>query len=136
MPVEGRQAILQTKRWLPQWRIVVVADSGFAALDLIAAVRRHVCLITRLRLDASLFEPASPRRPGQLGRPPLKGPRVPKLTQILADPKTVWSLITLQEWYGGQQRTLEIVSGTAVWYHNGLPPAPIRWAEQPKVPRA
>ncbi len=113
-----------------------MADSGFAALDLIAAVRRHVCLITRLRLDASLFEPAPPRRPGRLGRPPLKGPRVPKLTQILADPKTVWSLITLQEWYGGQQRTLEIVSGTAVWYHNGLPPAPIRWAEQPKVPRA
>ncbi len=132
----ARQAILQTKRWLPQRRIVVVADSGFAALDLIAAVRRHVCLITRLRLDASLFEPAPPRRPGRLGRPPLKGPRVPKLTQILADPKTVWSLITLQEWYGGQQRTLEIVSGTAVWYHNGLPPAPIRWAEQPKVPRA
>jgi len=42
---------------------------------------------------------------------------VPKLTQILADPRTVWSLITLHEWYGGQQRTLEIVSGTAVWYH-------------------
>lgn len=123
----ARQAILQTKRWLPQRRIVVVADSGFAALDLIAAVRRHVCLITRLRLDASLFKPAPPRRPGRLGRPPLKGPRVPKLTQILADPRTVWSLITLHEWYGGQQRTLEIVSGTAVWYHNGLPPAPIRW---------
>jgi len=84
MPVEGRQAILQTKCWLPQRRIVVVADSGFAALDLIAAVRRHVCLITRLRLDASLFKPAPPRRPGRLGRPPLKGPRVPKLTQILA----------------------------------------------------
>jgi len=79
----ARQAILQTKRWLPQRRIVVVADSGFASLDLIAAVHRHVCLITRLRLDASLFEPAPPPRPGRLGRPPLKGPRVPKLTQIL-----------------------------------------------------
>ena len=27
----------------------------------------------------------------------------------------------------GRQRRLEIVSGTAVWYHSGLPPAPIRW---------
>jgi hypothetical protein len=45
-------------------RVVVVADSGFSALELIAAVRRHVCLITRLRLDASLFEPAPQRRPG------------------------------------------------------------------------
>jgi DDE superfamily endonuclease len=53
---------LQTKRWLPHRRVVVVADSGFSALELIAAVRRHVCLITRLRLDASLFDPA-PKRP-------------------------------------------------------------------------
>ena len=44
--------------------MVVVADSSFAALELIAAVRRYVCLITRLRLDASLLKPAR-RRPGQ-----------------------------------------------------------------------
>src|SRR6187397_270272 len=42
----AKQAILQTKRWLPDRRVVVVADSGFSALELIAAVRRHVCLIT------------------------------------------------------------------------------------------
>jgi hypothetical protein len=34
--------------------IVIVADSGFAAIELIAAVRRHVCFVTRLRLDANL----------------------------------------------------------------------------------
>ena len=45
----ARQAVLQTKRWLPDRRVVVVADSGFSALELIAAVRRYVCLITRLR---------------------------------------------------------------------------------------
>ena len=33
----------------------------------------------------------------------------------------------LTEWYGGQTRKLEYVSGTAVWYHNGMPPAAIRW---------
>jgi hypothetical protein len=53
--------------------------------------------------------------------------RVPKLAAMLADPRTVWSSITLPEWYGGQQRTIEIISGMAVWYHSGLPPAPIRW---------
>src|SRR6202050_5154424 len=69
----ARQAILQTKRWLPDRRVVVVAESGFSALELIAAVRRYVCLITRLRLDASLFAPAAKRKKGQMGRPPLKG---------------------------------------------------------------
>jgi hypothetical protein len=123
----ARQAILQSKRWLPDRRVVAVADSSFSALELIAAVRRHVCLITRSRLDASLFEPAPKRRPGQIGRPPLKGKRRPKLNAVLVNPKTVWTSITLTEWYGGQTRRLEYVSNTAVWYHNGMPPAAIRW---------
>jgi hypothetical protein len=123
----ARQAILQTKRWLPKRQVIVVADSSFAALDLIAAIRRHVCLVTRLRLDASLFEPAPPRRPGQIGRPPKKGRRLQKLVQTLIDPATHWTTLVLPEWYGGTRRTLETVSGTAVWYHSGLPPAPIRW---------
>jgi hypothetical protein len=123
----ARQAILQSKRWLTDRRVVVVADSSFAALGLIAAVRRHVCLITRLRLDASLFEPAPERRANQRGRPRLKGRALPKLNAILADPKTVWTQITMAEWYGGQTRALEYVSSTAVWYSSGQPPAPIRW---------
>jgi hypothetical protein len=35
--------------------------------------------------------------------------------------------VMLTEWYGGQTRKLEYVSSTAVWYHNGMPPAAIRW---------
>ena len=79
----ARQAILQTKRWLPNRRLVFVADSGFAALDLLAAVRSRVCMITRLRLDANLFRPAPIRRPGQRGRTPLKGRALPKLSAVL-----------------------------------------------------
>jgi hypothetical protein len=124
---QARQAILQCKRWLADRHVVVVADSSFAALELIAAVRRHVCLITRLRLDASVFEPAPARGPNQKGRPRLKGKALPKLSAILTDPKTVWTRITMDEWYGGKTRALEYVSATAVWYSSGRPPAPIRW---------
>ena len=123
----ARQAILQSKRWLADRRVVVVADSSFAALELIAAVRRHVCLITRLRLDANLFEPAPERRPGKRGRPALKGRRLPKLSAVLADPHTVWTRVTMAEWYGGQSRVLDYVSGVAVWYSCRMPPALIRW---------
>jgi hypothetical protein len=62
-----------------------------------------------------------------MGRPALKGKRRPKLSAVLADPKTVWTSVMLTEWYGGQTRKLEYVSSTAVWYHNGKPPAAIRW---------
>src|SRR5689334_708952 len=75
----GRQMLLQVRRWLPARRIIAVADSSFAALEFLAAVRRHVTLITRLRLDANLFAPPPPRRKGQKGRPRRKGERLPKL---------------------------------------------------------
>jgi hypothetical protein len=97
------------------------------ALELIAAVRRHVRLITRLRLDANLFAPPPPRRPGQRGPRACKGQRLPKLTDVLANPATRWIRVWVTEWYGNESRVLEIVSGTAIWYHAGLPPAPIRW---------
>jgi len=123
----ARQAILQTKRWLPDRPLIVVADSGFAALALLAAVRRHVCLITRLRLDAALFKPASPRRRGQRGRPPLKGRRLPTLAASLASKKTVWTTVVVSQWYNAQQRKLLTATGTAVCYHAGIPPLAIRW---------
>ena len=123
----ARQAILQTKRWLPDRDLIFVADSGFAALDLLAAVRRHVCVITRLRLDANLYKPAPARKWGQRGRTPLKGRALPKLSSILKNPKTVWKTVIVSQWYGDQRRTLQTATGTAVWYHGGIPPVPIRW---------
>ena len=30
-------------------------------------------------------------------------------------------------WYDGAVRTLELASQTALWYHHGKPPVPIRW---------
>lgn len=30
-------------------------------------------------------------------------------------------------WYSGDTREVELASGTAVWYHNGLPAVLIRW---------
>jgi len=122
----ARQGILQVRRWLPNRLIVIVADSSFAVIELIAAVRRHACFVTRLRLDANLFEPAPERRGGR-GRPRKKGRKLRKLTEVLTDKATVWTAITMAEWYGGKRCRLEYVTGTAIWYHSGLPPVPIRW---------
>jgi DDE superfamily endonuclease len=123
----ARQAILQTKRWLPDRMLVLVADSGFAALELLAAVRAHVCVITRLRLDAALYKPAAQRRKGQRGRSRLKGNRLPSLKCVLASKKTVWTRLTVSQWYNAQQRTLLTTTGTALWYKAGVSPVPIRW---------
>jgi len=123
----ARQMLLTVKRWLPEREIVVVGDSSFAALELLAAVRGEVTVITRLRLDAALYEPAPERVAGQRGRPRKKGARLPTLKQVVDDPQTIWQRVTINNWYGEAERTIEIASGTSVWYHTGMPVVPIRW---------
>jgi hypothetical protein len=123
----ARQALLQLARWLPGRRIVVVADSSFAVLELLDAVRRRMVVVTRLRLDARLFDPPPPRTPRTIGRPRVVGARLPTLAQRLGDAGTPWRRIVVAGWYGGAGRLVEACSGTALWHHPGLPVVPLRW---------
>jgi hypothetical protein len=125
----ARQLIRQVRRWLPGRALVVVLDSTYAVLELLADGPRldpAVTLVTRLRLDAALYDPAPPRPPGTRGAPRKKGARQPTLAQRVADAATVWETVTLL-WYGGVPRTVELASGPAVWYHPGKPSVPGRW---------
>ena len=123
----ARQMLLQLKRWLPEHRIVVTADSSFSAIEFLAAVRPYVTVVTRLRLDAALYEPAPPREPGTLGRPRKKGERLATLQEVLADKKTLWHRFLVSQWYGRASYELEVATGTAVWYHSGMEVVPLRW---------
>lgn len=123
----ARQAIWQLKRWLPTRELIVVGDSSFAAMGWLDAVREHATIVTRLRMDAALYEPAPPRRTGQNGRPRKKGRRLPSLEKKAGDGRTRWRRVTMAQWYGSEQREVEVATGTCVWYHAGKPAVPIRW---------
>jgi DDE superfamily endonuclease len=78
------QLLLLVRRWHPERQIVAVADRTYASLKLLDRCRKlknPITFITRLRLDAALYEPAPPRYPGQIGRPRLKGERLPNLSR-------------------------------------------------------
>src|SRR4051812_5998238 len=122
----ARQALLLTARWLPGRRLIVVADSSFAAIGLLRDLRQHLCVVSRLRLDAGLYAPPPPRRPGTRGRPRIKGARLPSLAERLADPATRWRRTRVDHWYGRSERRLDIASGTALWHHPGMRVL-IRW---------
>lgn len=123
----ARQLLLQLRRWLPGRSLVVVADSSFAALDLLAALSPHMTCITRLRLDAQLYAPAPPRQRSTRGRPRKKGARLPALSAVLADGKTRWQRLLVPRWYAHATRPVEVVSGTAVWHRTGSAALPLRW---------
>jgi hypothetical protein len=125
----ARQMIFQLRRWLPQRALIVVADYSYAVLEFLHACQtmaNPVTIITRLRLDAALYEPAPPRSARTLGRPRKKGKRLPTPQSVLDDCLTTWQSVKVS-WYDGQTQSMEITAQTAVWYHGGKPPVPIQW---------
>jgi hypothetical protein len=120
--------MFQARRWLPHRELVVVGDRAFSALEwLHALARHHITVVTRLRLDAALYEPAPFRSPGTKGCPRKKGKRLGTLRHILNHKTTRGQRLLVPGWYGEGDRIIEICSRTAVWYHTGLPPVAIRW---------
>jgi hypothetical protein len=122
--------LLGVRRWVPERGLVLVTASRVAVMTLLWRLRPlpnpSGCL-TRLRLDAALYEPAPPREPRQTGRPRLQGQRRPTGAHVLANAGSGWQTVAVRGWYGEGERVVELVSDTAVWYHSGMPPLSMRW---------
>jgi hypothetical protein len=123
------QVIQLITRWLPHRNLIFLGDGSFAVLDLLYLVSSTpgIDLITRLRLDAQLYDPAPKRKAGQTGRPRVKGARRPSPQQVLNNRRTKWTRLEIENWYGGKRREIEIYTETSVWYCCRYLPVPIRW---------
>lgn len=121
----ARQGLMQLQRWMPQRQITVVADSSFAAIELLQALAPHMRIITRLRLDAQLYAKA-PKPTGKPGRPRSRGKKLPSLKTPSIDPTQHWKSLELTRWYQSDNRPVEILSGTALWSVRSHR-LPIRW---------
>ena len=109
--------------------IVLVADGGYAAVKLAigcVGLPMAVILISKLPLDASLYDAPPPPRKGKRGRNPKKGNKQRSLLQRIADPSTSWSTIRVL-WYDGKRHTLQMFSGVSLWYRSGFDPVQIKW---------
>ncbi|VFN04118.1 MAG: DDE superfamily endonuclease, partial [Candidatus Kentron sp. G] len=122
------QALKAISRWLPEntpWTLV--GDGAYAALGLAkACVDNGGNLISRLRLDARLFDFPEPQPKGKRGKKPKKGERLTKLSELAKDPTQVWQLIEIA-WYGGETKFMKLQTGVCLWHKNGHDPVKIRW---------
>ncbi len=123
----ARQLLLQVKRWLPNRDIIAVGDSSYAVIDLLAALEGKVSVITRLRLDAALYEPVPMRKTGQVGRSRKKGKRLPTLAQVATQADTCWQTLIFSQWYSYKEKCMQVATGRALWYHSGKPAVAIGW---------
>lgn len=118
-----RQMVRVVSRWLKRsW--ILVGDGAYACMDLaLTCIARQVILISRLRLDAQLFEfPVAEKK--KLGRKPMKGKRI-SLKSLLQDSTKIWCKETVF-WYGGETRDIEYLSLICLWCHAGKTPVKLR----------
>jgi len=119
-----RQMVKLVSRWLRRsW--ILLGDGAYACMDLaVACIKHNVTLISRLRLDAQLFNFPPTQDGRKRGRKAIKGERI-NLKKLLADQKQLWQT-GLVNWYGGEKKTVEYLSFICLWYQAGKKPIPLR----------
>ena len=114
----------QLRRWLPKMAVILLADGGVANAQLAwTALKLEISLISRLRLDARIFD-FPEIRPGP-GRPAKRGQRLLAPKRLLECLSTPWKEVEVQ-WYEGRKQTVRYVTTTCLWSPVGGEPIPIR----------
>jgi hypothetical protein len=111
---------------IPGRCFIFVGDGGYGTHEVTRFCHRHrerLTLVSKLHPEANLYEPPPPY--SGKGRPRVKGGRVPKPSQAVAQAKRLSRRRV--GWYGGGQRRVGVLTGTGHWYKGGQGLVPIRW---------
>lgn len=103
-------------RALPHRQLVVVGDAAYSNSSLFKGRPSNVTVVGRSRLDAALYSPAPPRRPGQKGRPRVRGERLPS-PQTQAATCRRWKRVQINVY--GKTVTVRVLVIDALWYVAG-----------------
>ncbi|BCA93672.1 hypothetical protein TUM19329_34900 [Legionella antarctica] len=118
------QMVRCVSRWLHRTPWILVGDGAYACMALAkVCIKNGATLISRVRMDAQLFEFPEVKPAGKRGRNQIKGQRI-RLKELLVDTKT-WDTLQVK-WYGGEQKTIECLTFECLWYHAGVPPIRLR----------
>lgn len=115
--------------WFPERKFILLADGGYSSHAMARFAHRHrrrLTLVSLLHPQAHLRLPPPTPVKGQLGRKRIRGDKLPHPSAVVADPKTKRRRTTVN-WYGGQRRRIEFISGTGHWYKATEGLVPIRW---------
>lgn len=100
-------------RWIKRsW--FLIGDGGYACIALAKdCVKNGVTLISRLRLDAQIFEFPPQTSTKKRGRKATKGQRlsIKTLAQMVRDLQTTVDVM----WYGGKKKSVKVLSRNCLW---------------------
>jgi hypothetical protein len=99
---------------LPHRRIIILGDGAFSNSSIIKGRPGNVNFIGRSRLDAALYAPAPPRQPGQMGRPRVRGMKLPSPAVQASASDAPWQSIEVTAY--GRTSTVQVLVMDALWY--------------------
>jgi hypothetical protein len=121
------QMIMQVVRWLKNTPIILVGDGGFACGKLAwRCLKFKISLISRLKINACLYDFAPESEPGKRGRKKTKGAKLYSFKEMLKLPDLEWTEVTV-EGYGQKKKKLKYISAVSLWGADGFLPVPIKW---------
>lgn len=121
------QMLKQVRKWLPGTALTILGDGGYATADFCwVCLWLKISLVSRLRMDARLYDFPPERVPGTRGRPPKKGKRLMSFKDMLNEHGLPWKDVAVLG-YAGKRRVVRYITDTALWHVEGQEPVPIRW---------
>ena len=123
-----RQLLCVMLHWFPARKFVFSGDGGYATHALTRFARRHqkgLALVSRFHGDACLYAPPPKSNKKTVGRPRVKGKKQRSPEAVVRRAKRRKKLSV--KWYGGENRTVEVVTGTGHWYRAGEGIVEVLW---------
>lgn len=121
------QMLIQVTRWLKNTPIILVGDGGFACGKLAwRCLKLKICLISRLKMNARLYDIPPAETCKRRGRRKIKGTKLYSFKEMVIMPDLGWKEIII-EGYGKQMKRVKYISNVSLWGGDGFLPVPIRW---------
>ena len=126
----ARRLLARLMRGLPHRHCICIGDTGYGTSETARfghQHRRHLTLVSTCSGDAALYEPPPPRPRGTIGRPRVKGQKLPSPQAVVANTAQRTRLTVAGS--GGHTRGIEVVTGTGHWYRIGEARVEVRWVD-------
>lgn len=121
------QMLKQVVRWLRNVPIILVGDGGFACARLAwVCLRYKICLISRLKMNARIYDFPPTTESGRRGKRKSKGIKLISFKEMIGMPDLGWKEVIV-EGYEKKKKRLKYLSNTSLWGADGFRPVPIRW---------
>jgi hypothetical protein len=102
--------------WVPDRVIHVVGDSAYAGKSISRELPTNAHLISRMVMNAGLYEPAPKPRKGMRGAPRKKGQRLPSPAELAGSKTVKWTKTRVNIY--GKRVHLWLKSCDALWYNS------------------